>query len=457
MDADLERELVTINQAILQFKQKQIDIRQRLSCLENHNRSCLRCQKDEKYEERINALEGQFLQQANSIKEIQSLLGKLIKKVNKLQGDIEPKRKINNRSIKREPDSKNSPRIKTLEPGSIVDFNGQLCSNNLSSTENIVRSNCSSAYSFSQKCEISASVDDKILTSAFVDNQSSPPKVENDLNGICNPVSSNSQNPLDVCYVKNETAKAKHVYNDSEQYQVYSCQTQVPTNNIWFPPNIPASEKLSLNRMESDDLRLKHGHHTDYSSDTNNENVEKNPEVPLNTLEKGRGIKSTSCESNIHTKKILKNNFGLKNARSNFMFDNRVRLLIDQTCYEGIFIASVGGITEEVSPLNIKPNHSEHSDSYEYESGDVFQDGAANIYGTVSAVWEYENEKENVWIKYEDDINIRIEKAYKRKPTGKTIVMYNKGTYIVCFTKMIQQNISSGQEVRVRRKKLSAI
>ncbi|CAC5366427.1 unnamed protein product [Mytilus coruscus] len=72
-----------------------------------------------------------------------------------------------------------------------------------------------------------------------------------------------------------------------------------------------------------------------------------------------------------------------------------------------------------------------------------------------SAIWEYENEKENVWTKYEDDINIRIEKAYERKPTGKTIVQYNKGTYIVSFTKMIQQNSSSGQEVRVRRKKLS--
>ncbi|XP_052100273.1 uncharacterized protein LOC127734448 [Mytilus californianus] len=76
---------------------------------------------------------------------------------------------------------------------------------------------------------------------------------------------------------------------------------------------------------------------------------------------------------------------------------------------------------------------------------------------TVSAIWEYENEKENVWTKYEDEINTRIEKAYERKPTGKTIVQYNKGTYIVFFTKMIQLNTSSGQEVRVRRKKLSAI
>ncbi|XP_052100272.1 uncharacterized protein LOC127734447 isoform X2 [Mytilus californianus] len=401
--------LVTINQAILQFKQKQIDIRQRLSCLENHNRSSLRCQKDEKFEERINDLEGQFLQQANSIKEIQSSLGKLIKKVNKLQGDIEPKRKTNNESIKRAPDSKNSPRIKTLEPGSIIDFNGQLCSNNLNSTENIVRSNCSSAYNFSQKCEISASVDDKIPTTAFVDNQSSPPKVENDLCGIVKPISTNGQNPLDICNVKNETTKANHVYNNSQQYQVYSCQTQVPTNNIWFPSNIPANKKRSLNRMESDDHRLKHGLHTDYSSDTNNENVEKNPGVPLNTLEKGRGIKSTSCESNIHTKKILKNNFGLKNARTNLMFDNRVRLLTDQTCYEGIFIASVEGKTEEVSPLNIKPNHSEQSDSYEYESGDVFQDGAENLYGTG---FERRATIED-WYKYAEQVtvaaNIRVQ------------------------------------------------
>ncbi|OPL33755.1 hypothetical protein AM593_00221, partial [Mytilus galloprovincialis] len=65
----------------------------------------------------------------------------------------------------------------------------------------------------------------------------------------------------------------------------------------------------------------------------------------------------------------------------------------------------------------------------------------------LSSIWEYEDEKENVWIKYEDDINIRIERAYIRKPTGKTIVKYNKGTYIICFTKMTQLNTSSGKEL----------
>ncbi|XP_063433134.1 uncharacterized protein LOC134715126 [Mytilus trossulus] len=378
MDADLERELVTINQSILQFKQKQIDFRQRLSCLENQNRSSLRCQRDEKFEERINALEGQYSQQGINIDEIKRILGKLVRKVNKLHGDTGTKSKTNVGTNKQAPNSKKSSRIKHFEPGSVTDLNGQISSNDLSSVESQERNNCSSAYIFSQKCEISASFDEKIPATAIDAYKKSPPEAQWDLYAIGNPKSSNVQNPLNE---NNKSATAKHVFNNGEQYQVYSCQMQVPSNNIWFPANIPANKTKNLNIMESHEPKPKHGFQKDEYSNTSDENVENSPGVPFNTLETERGIESTSCDaSNILTKKTLMNNFGLKTSRTNLMFDNRVRLLTDQTCYDGLFIASVEGITEKIPPLdNIKPTHSEQSTTgdyrYEYEASDIFEDG----------------------------------------------------------------------------------
>ncbi|XP_071166583.1 uncharacterized protein [Mytilus edulis] len=157
---------------------------------------------------------------------------------------------------------------------------------------------------------------------------------------------------------------------------MYSCQMQVPSNNIWFPANIPTNKTSNLNRMESHDPVPRHGNHIDDNSDTSDENVENSPGVPFNTLETERGVKSTSCDAS----KTLKNNFGLKTSRTNLMFDNRVRLLTDQTCYDGLFIASVDGITEEVPPLNnIKSTHLEQptmgDHRYEYEASDIFEDG----------------------------------------------------------------------------------
>ncbi|XP_063433137.1 uncharacterized protein LOC134715128 isoform X2 [Mytilus trossulus] len=117
-------------------------------------------------------------------------------------------------------------------------------------------------------------------------------------------------------------------------------------------------------------------------------------------------------------------------------------------------------------PVNENERNSYNKHSIDYQSTDTVKNDDKDITvkdyfdnyvlpansKTVSAIWEYEDEKQNGWIKYEDDINVKIERAYERKPTGKTIVQYNKGTYIVIFTKMIQLNTSSGQEVRVRRK-----
>ncbi|VDH98864.1 Hypothetical predicted protein [Mytilus galloprovincialis] len=411
MDADLERELITINQSILQFKQKEIDFRQRLSCIESQNLSCSRSQKDEKFEKRINALEGQYSQQEINIDEIKSILGKLVKKVNKLHGDTGTKNKTTVGTNKQAPNSKKSSRIKHFEPGSITDLNGQLSSNDLSSEGSTERNICSSAYSFSQKRDILASVDETIQATAIDAYKKSPPEVQCDLNAIGNPKSSNAQNPLDV---KNKTATAKHVYNNDEQYQVYSCHMQVPPNNIWFPANIPAKKTSNLNRMESHDPMSRHGHHMDDNSDTSDENVEHSLGVPFNTLETERGINSTSCyASNILIKKTLKNNFGLKTSRTNLMFDNRVRLLTDQTCYEGLFIASVEGSTEEVPPLNnITPTHSEQPTTgdyrYEYEASDIFEDGEQRTAG----IGESRKATIDDWHRYTEQItmeaNLRV-------------------------------------------------
>ncbi|CAG2195780.1 unnamed protein product [Mytilus edulis] len=278
MDADLERELITINQSILQFKQKEIDFRQRLSCIESQNLSSSRSQRDEKFEKRLNALEGQYSQQGINIDEIKSILGKLVKKVNKLHGDTGTKNKTTVGTNKQAPNSKKSSRIKHFEPGSITDLNVQLSSNDLSSEGSTERNICSSAYSFSQKRDILASVDEKIPATAIDAYKKSPPEVQCDLNAIGNPKSSNAQNPLDV---KNKTATAKHVYNNDEQYQVYSCHMQVPSNNIWFPANIPAKNTSNLNRMESHDPMSRHGHHMDDNSDTSDENVEHSLGVPF--------------------------------------------------------------------------------------------------------------------------------------------------------------------------------
>ncbi|OPL32639.1 e3 herc2 ubiquitin-protein ligase, partial [Mytilus galloprovincialis] len=45
---------------------------------------------------------------------------------------------------------------------------------------------------------------------------------------------------------------------------------------------------------------------------------------------------------------------------------------------------------------------------------------------TVSAIWEYEEGSE--WRQYPNDINVKIEKAYQRKKTGKTIIEMDRTT-----------------------------
>ncbi|XP_052098855.1 uncharacterized protein LOC127733549 [Mytilus californianus] len=67
----------------------------------------------------------------------------------------------------------------------------------------------------------------------------------------------------------------------------------------------------------------------------------------------------------------------------------------------------------------------------------------------VSAIWEYQEGSE--WKKYPNDINVKIEKAYQRKKTGKTIIEMDRTTYQIYFSRMIQENPSNKKEQSVRR------
>ncbi|CAC5378106.1 unnamed protein product [Mytilus coruscus] len=61
---------------------------------------------------------------------------------------------------------------------------------------------------------------------------------------------------------------------------------------------------------------------------------------------------------------------------------------------------------------------------------------------TVSAIWEYEEGSE--WKKYPNDINVKIEKAYQRKKTGKTIIEMDRTTIQV-----IRQKNPSAEKIKL--------
>ncbi|XP_052100424.1 uncharacterized protein LOC127734538 [Mytilus californianus] len=69
---------------------------------------------------------------------------------------------------------------------------------------------------------------------------------------------------------------------------------------------------------------------------------------------------------------------------------------------------------------------------------------------SVSAIWEYQNSLQ--WTKYPSGINVKIEKAYQRKKSGKIIIEMDRTTYIVNFSKMTQENANNKTEMAVRRK-----
>ncbi|XP_076101175.1 uncharacterized protein LOC143070959 [Mytilus galloprovincialis] len=69
---------------------------------------------------------------------------------------------------------------------------------------------------------------------------------------------------------------------------------------------------------------------------------------------------------------------------------------------------------------------------------------------SISAIWEHK--KGSQWVKYPPGVNVKIEKAYQRKKTGKIIIEMDHTTYIIHFSKMVQVNAQNKTEIAVRRR-----
>ncbi|CAC5364904.1 unnamed protein product [Mytilus coruscus] len=68
----------------------------------------------------------------------------------------------------------------------------------------------------------------------------------------------------------------------------------------------------------------------------------------------------------------------------------------------------------------------------------------------VKSTWQYQNASGN-WESYDEETNVKIERAYIRKPNGKCIVEMNKTVHVVLFSKMIQENQTDHSSVSVQR------
>ncbi|VDI65556.1 Hypothetical predicted protein [Mytilus galloprovincialis] len=94
-----------------------------------------------------------------------------------------------------------------------------------------------------------------------------------------------------------------------------------------------------------------------------------------------------------------------------------------------------------------------HNDSSTIKSNDCDTDDyLIPIYSdvAVSAIWEYKRVSQ--WIKYPSGINVKIEKAYQRKKSGKIIIEMDRTTYLIHFSRMVQENVKNKTELAVRRK-----
>ncbi|XP_063433350.1 uncharacterized protein LOC134715232 isoform X2 [Mytilus trossulus] len=68
----------------------------------------------------------------------------------------------------------------------------------------------------------------------------------------------------------------------------------------------------------------------------------------------------------------------------------------------------------------------------------------------VKSTWKYRDASGN-WQSYDEETNVKIERAYIRKPTGKCIVEINKTVHLLRFLKMIQENQTDQSSVPVQR------
>ncbi|XP_076102794.1 uncharacterized protein LOC143071960 isoform X2 [Mytilus galloprovincialis] len=68
----------------------------------------------------------------------------------------------------------------------------------------------------------------------------------------------------------------------------------------------------------------------------------------------------------------------------------------------------------------------------------------------VQSTWQYQDASGN-WESYDEETNVKIERAYIRKPNGKFVVEINKSVHVVFFSKMIQENQTDHSSVPVQR------
>ncbi|VDI35530.1 Hypothetical predicted protein, partial [Mytilus galloprovincialis] len=68
----------------------------------------------------------------------------------------------------------------------------------------------------------------------------------------------------------------------------------------------------------------------------------------------------------------------------------------------------------------------------------------------VQSTWQYQDASGN-WESYDEETNVKIERAYIRKPNGKFVVDINKSVHVVFFSKMIQENQTDHSSVPVQR------
>ncbi|XP_076102237.1 uncharacterized protein LOC143071656 isoform X3 [Mytilus galloprovincialis] len=68
----------------------------------------------------------------------------------------------------------------------------------------------------------------------------------------------------------------------------------------------------------------------------------------------------------------------------------------------------------------------------------------------VMSVWQYQN-SDGQWVSYDEETNVKIERAYNRKPNGKCIIDLDKTVHVVLFSKMVQENQMDKSIVPVQR------
>ncbi|VDI11229.1 Hypothetical predicted protein [Mytilus galloprovincialis] len=68
----------------------------------------------------------------------------------------------------------------------------------------------------------------------------------------------------------------------------------------------------------------------------------------------------------------------------------------------------------------------------------------------VQSTWQYQDPSGS-WQSYEEETNVKLDRAYSRRPDGRCIVEINKTVHVVLFAKMIQENQTDHSSVPVQR------